>query len=408
MSAAAADGLNRPARARLREHRAWQFGGLASSGVLTLDVMARDQIDERSSLVCAPTGGGGEGPEPPEDGDADRSTDVADAASGSSAPLVEHAALAAQAISADEGVRRVVLFGSVAARLSTASSDIDLMVVREDIDYRMRHQEADRMMAVGIEAAGWPVQVLLTDVPELEWRTEHVRSSFENKVLEGSITVVDRPIRPEQVRADKRIGAETSDAGEAASRLGDACETLTAMTAAIMADLFVTSRSRTLWERLHRRHSVTVIRNATMILESAIKSLHHSQLGRWPDKASDPWELAAAVPDGAAKQQVIAILDRLAKIEKMGPTVDELSHTDWRWPGPRTFDVPQTWWHTPRRAKCWATAAVAVAGIALEAVMPHLPDRPDIIDTDQCLAAAQHAVIGWAQEDPAGRAALAH
>ena len=256
---------------------------------------------------------GGDTPERLEDETSEESPNR----SGDAVPLGEHAALAAQVIAADEAVRRVVLFGSVAAHRSTARSDIDLMVVCEDIDYLGRHQEANRMSAVGTEAAGWPVQVLLTDIPELEWRIEHVRSSFENKALVGSVTIVDRPIRPDQVCAGKQIGAETSDAGEAASRLGDTCEPLEAMTTAMTAAM-TTICARCPAERLNRRYSVAVIRNSAMVLESAIKSLHHSQHGTWPDKTSDPWELAEAVPDGIHKQGVTATLGRLAKTEQTG------------------------------------------------------------------------------------------
>lgn len=313
-------------------------------------------------------------------------------------PLREHAALAAQAIAADEDVRRISLFGSVAAHCSTPNSDIDLIVVYEDIDYLRRHQVANRMADAGSQAAGWDVDVLLTDVPELEWRRKNVRSSFENKVLAEAVTLIDRPIRPERVRADKQIGAETTDAGEAASRLGDTCEPLEAMTSAMSASVVAlrqTTAPSAFAQRLSRRHSITVIRNAAMVLESAIKSLHHSQGGTWPDKTSDPWDLAVAVPGGEAKRGVTEALDRLAEAEKDGPDQSDLTHSDWRWPGPRMMDVPNSWWHTPARALRWATTAGVVAKIALDAVDEQAPERLEAVDAGQCLVDMQRATTAW-------------
>ena len=56
-----------------------------------------------------------------------------------SAPSLDDARRAADAVTV-EGVCRVLLFGSLARGEQTPDSDIDLVVILDDLDYRTRHR----------------------------------------------------------------------------------------------------------------------------------------------------------------------------------------------------------------------------------------------------------------------------
>ena len=96
----------------------------------------------------------------------------------SSAPELADARRAAAAL-ADAGVARVVLFGSVARGDATAHSDIDLMAIYDDLDYAVRWETRCALKPLAESAAGYPVDVVVTDRPEWKVRTTHVSTSFQ-------------------------------------------------------------------------------------------------------------------------------------------------------------------------------------------------------------------------------------
>ena len=83
------------------------------------------------------------------------------------APTVQDARLAADALVA-EGVSEVWLYGSVARGETHRGSDIDLVAVFDDLDYRKRWKVVTRLQRAAVEACGRPVEVLVTD--RAEWR----------------------------------------------------------------------------------------------------------------------------------------------------------------------------------------------------------------------------------------------
>ena len=322
----------------------------------------------------------------------DTSADQATSSSSRSAPDVLAAERAAAAIVRhDENVRQVVLYGSVASGVAGTRSDIDLLAVCEDIDYRARHMRSLDLGDIASRSAGWPTSVLLTDVPELEWRTRYVTSSFEAKVLACAVVLVDRPMRLGLIRGGKEIGAERSDSGEAASRLGDICEPLSTI-AALLRSAAPPGVPEARW---HRRRTLGIIRHASMILESSVKALHHVHAGVWPDKESDPRNLLAVLPPCAAKSDIQALLDDLAASETHD-VPQKTPHTDWRSPGPRCGDIPHSWWHTNDRALLWAQTALSVAQVATGETAALVPDRPEVLDAQACATDMSSALMDGA------------
>lgn len=79
----------------------------------------------------------------------------------------------------------VLLFGSVARGDDGPDSDIDLMVVLPDLDYRQRHEiEANLYYLLG---GAVPVQVFVTDVRECRRRRDVIGSMHYWPLREGRL-----------------------------------------------------------------------------------------------------------------------------------------------------------------------------------------------------------------------------
>lgn len=113
-------------------------------------------------------------------------------AAAATAPTIENARRAAVAL-AKTGAGRVVLFGSVARGASTDRSDIDLIAIYDDIDYSRRREIADPAQSAAKDAAGFPVDVLVTDRPEWKMRTTQVLTSVEARAERLGTVLLDRP-----------------------------------------------------------------------------------------------------------------------------------------------------------------------------------------------------------------------
>ena len=133
------------------------------------------------------------------------------------APTVTDAQQAADAL-AQAGAGRVVLFGSVAREEATERSDIDLIAIYDDIDYSRRREIAESLEATAAGAAGFPVNVLVTDRPEWGMRTTGVHTSLESRAARSGRLLVDRPVG--KVNWRKEMVMPTDDYHEGLYRLG--------------------------------------------------------------------------------------------------------------------------------------------------------------------------------------------
>lgn len=116
-----------------------------------------------------------------------------------SRPALREAEAAAAAVGAARAdVAQIMLFGSVARGQATTDSDIDLVVLIDDLgDYRNRDEIKDQLTDAAEAVAGHPVHVHLSDLPEWRTRTEQVSASFEASLTDQLLPLLSRePRRP--------------------------------------------------------------------------------------------------------------------------------------------------------------------------------------------------------------------
>ena len=97
------------------------------------------------------------------------------------APTLDDARRAAHAL-VGAGAREVWLYGSVARRESEPGSDIDLVAVLDDLEYRRRLRTKRELQDVARAACGRRVEVLVTDRAEWRIQREQVSASFISAV----------------------------------------------------------------------------------------------------------------------------------------------------------------------------------------------------------------------------------
>ena len=108
-------------------------------------------------------------------------------------PCREDAELVASLLAA-EGVSKVVLFGSVARGEATEHSDIDLMAIYDDIDYRHREAKKRELTARAECTVGYEVDMVVTDRPEWKARSENLLTSLECSVARYGVVLVDKEV----------------------------------------------------------------------------------------------------------------------------------------------------------------------------------------------------------------------
>ena len=137
---------------------------------------------------------------------------------GADAPTLGDARSAAEAL-LGEGVSEVWLYGSVARGESHICSDIDLVAVFDDLDYRQRLSVTMRLQRVAADACGQHVEVLVTDRAEWRIQREQVTASFACAISYDLILLACSPDLPVEVDWDKDQVMATSNVELAAERL---------------------------------------------------------------------------------------------------------------------------------------------------------------------------------------------
>ena len=141
-------------------------------------------------------------------------------------PTLEDARRAADALVA-AGVSEVWLYGSVARGEQWRGSDIDLVAVFDDLDYRTRRRVTEDLERSAAEACGQRVQVLVTDRPEWRIQREQVTASFASAISCDLKLLCCSPDLPGEVDWDKAQVMATSNEELAAERLENAVLGLT-------------------------------------------------------------------------------------------------------------------------------------------------------------------------------------
>ena len=103
------------------------------------------------------------------------------------APTLEDARAAGLALT-DAGAREVLAYGSVVVGGADPVSDIDLVAIFDDVDYKDRWRLKLRLVDIAHDACGHYMDILVTDVPE--WAAQNkMASSFAAAIRDDLVPV---------------------------------------------------------------------------------------------------------------------------------------------------------------------------------------------------------------------------
>ena len=135
-------------------------------------------------------------------------------------PSIKEASDLAQSLSTKFGIGKIVLFGSVANDTAQKDSDIDLVVIFDDLDYRQRPEIRTLLANYAHRHTNRSVDLKVTDRPEWKRRVEDVGNSFEASIAEHAVSLVDLP-PSDRINWDKEIGLPSNKQRETDSVLRD-------------------------------------------------------------------------------------------------------------------------------------------------------------------------------------------
>ncbi len=284
--------------------------------------------------------------------------------SGEVAPSIVDARRAAKAL-VDEGAEEVFLYGSVAHGDPGPLSDIDLVALFADIDYRDRYQLTRRLEKAASEAIArrWPVQVFATDRPEWKARVGKVPSSFEHRINALGLVLVGESALRGEVRWGKAMVRPMSDLAEALKTFEKEILTeLRRMVADTVAHQVESSPNYSfeLQEDARRERMVDVCSEAAMVIEKSIKNLaawHSDPKLTDADRRRAGHDISACLellPTGLRSE----ITDRLGE-----RNIDLATMSSWRVYSTYPDDVEWLEDTADRLVQSYVAAAVDIAGI---------------------------------------------
>ncbi|MDE0162652.1 MAG: nucleotidyltransferase domain-containing protein [Acidimicrobiaceae bacterium] len=286
------------------------------------------------------------------------------------APTVREAQRAAERL-VEAGAGRVLLFGSVACGRATVGSDIDLVAIFDDIDYRERLAIRSALCAAAGSVVDCPVEVFVTDRAEWRRRTQEVSASFEAGIAASAVVLVDRPAGA--VRWDKEIGLADNNTDEALGRLDEASKALSTMTRAMHPDEWEITEPQQ--DHATRWRLIDVCSAGAMATETALKALAAAHDTPAPHKHRIDLLLPLAGPRTHDARAALADLETNTVARGDEPYGDL---SIWRAAGTYIADRPDIDSDTvaamaPRIARA-ATAVTAIAADELDAVAPGAPE----------------------------------
>ncbi len=214
-------------------------------------------------------------------------------------PTLEDAQRAAVALGEALDAGEVLLFGSVARGAQVPGSDLDLVLVFDDLgDYADRRLIAERARQTVQGATGFGCDVRVTDRPEWEIRSKRCRSTFEAHIASHAVTLASRPPRG-SIDWEKEIEMAPSDADQAARSLNNAVNALTKLLLALEPstkerDALLAGDPREADSLKHSR-LLGVCEQSQTVMETSLKALVHALEGDHPGKIHGVGHLLDAV-----------------------------------------------------------------------------------------------------------------
>lgn len=222
--------------------------------------------------------------------------------------VLTEARRAAQAVAAAHSdVVKVMLFGSVARGEACDASDIDLVVVFDDLgDYKGRREVRDRLAEAVRDSTPCSVDLHVTDLPEWKVRTEQVSASFEASIVDDLVTLVERPVRrsPEW---GKRLGRPATNLEEAGSRFSDVARQLRSLNREMLPDENELVGDAFQRERELKERRRTACGCAADVVEASVKTVI-ALGGVSPIKTHNLEELLAQIEPPKQRAQVVGLL----------------------------------------------------------------------------------------------------
>ena len=222
--------------------------------------------------------------------------------------VLNEARRAAQAMAAARSdVVKVMLFGSVARGEASEASDIDLVVVIDDLgDYKDRREVRDRLAEAVRDSTPCSVDLHVTDLPEWKVRTEQVSASFEASIADDLVTLVERPVR-RRPEWGKRLGRPATNLEEAGSRFSDVARQLRSLNREMLPDENELVGDALQREREWKERRRTACGRAADVIEAAVKTVI-ALGGVSPIKTHDLAELVEQIEPPEQRAQVVGLL----------------------------------------------------------------------------------------------------
>ena len=173
------------------------------------------------------------------------------------------------------GVGQVWLFGSLARGEARSVSDIDLVAVFDDLDYRRRWRVEAELRKAASLAAGRPVDVVVTDRPEWRIQQRRVSASFAAAIGGDLRLLADRPAVG--VDWDKEQSMAVSNEQLAEQRIDDVVGLLTKIIGLRWPsrdeDAAAVGGERDLYEQLLSARLIGLCEAAHLTVEGCLKAV---------------------------------------------------------------------------------------------------------------------------------------
>ena len=222
--------------------------------------------------------------------------------------VMSEARQAAQAVvAARPDVVKVMLFGSIARGEATEVSDIDLMVVFDDLgDYSCRREIRDRLAKVVRGFTSCSVDLHVTDLPEWKVRTEQVSASFEASIADDLVTLAEQPVR-RRPEWEKPLRKPATNLDEAGSRFSDVVRQLRSLNCEMLPDENELVGDAFQRERELKERRRTACGRAADVVVAAVKTVI-ALGGASPAKTHNLAELIRQVEPSERRAQVASLV----------------------------------------------------------------------------------------------------